>query len=520
MPPGGTHAAIAPLPVTALRLDPETAARLARLGLRRIGDLTAMPRAALARRFGQRLVRRLDQALGAEPEPISPAPPPPCLAVRLTFPDPIGLEADVLAALDRLLPALSERLRARGLAARRVRLDALPEGGRARAVTVGLARPSADPERIRPLLAMKLGEIDAGFGIDALRVEAVAVEGEVGGPSPARARGGPRRSGGPRGEGGLAPGTGLAPCPRGMPGERGGAGTPTMHAEATSLGFAAGPAGSRAHPPDGRGAVGGADPRAGAGHAEGSVPPMGGGGAAWDRLMDLIGRIGARLGLEAIQRVHPAESHIPEKGHQTLLVAWSEPVEWPRPRAGGRIAGGSARPLLLWRPELVSDATRDADRGRCPAVGRGGDATGRGSTSPGGAMAGARRHAGRSSAGASSGTGRPARPGSGFDAVGPDPEPPGAPGPAGGVSATIGPAPGFVPTAPPARFRWRGRTHEMAAASSVERIAPEWWFDDPQWRTGLRDYWRVTTSTGEALWLFYAHGGRLSPGWFCHGAFA
>jgi protein ImuB len=74
--------------------------------------------------------------------------------------------------------------------------------------------------------------------------------------------------------------------------------------------------------------------------------------------------------------------------------------------------------------------------------------------------------------------------------------------------------------APPARFRWRGRTLTVAAAEGPERIAPEWWLDEPDWRTGPRDYWRVTCAEGDRLWLYYAHGAAMSPGWFCQGAFA
>ena len=493
VPPGGTHEAIAPLPVAALRLDPETVARLGRLGLRRVGDLTGMPRAALARRFGQRLVRRLDQALGAEPEPISPEPPPPRLAVRLTFPDPIGLEADVLAALDRLLPALSERLRAQGLAARRVRLDALPADGGTRAVTVGLARPSADPERIRPLLAMKVAEIEAGFGIDALRLEAVAVEGKGTRPAGLAFR---RRSGA---AGRPAKREGVGSEWSGSPEDAGGRTGPGRR-----RGGDAEPA--RSHRPKAsREGTQSLDP------ASRAVVARGHGDAAWDRSAfdDLIGQIGARLGLEAIQRVHPAESHIPEKGHQILLVAWSEPArDWPRPSAKSP-ADGWCRPLLLWRPEIVTDA---ADRrvGSCPthAIGAEGRAMGQEGSLLDGPEAGA-----------------PVRDAGSRDAPGPgasggvaawNPRGPEAIRPGVAVVGTDAP----VPTAPPTHFRWRGRTLEATAASGVERIAPEWWFDDPEWRTGVRDYWSVTTREGEALWLFYAHGGLLSAGWFCHGAFA
>jgi protein ImuB len=72
---------------------------------------------------------------------------------------------------------------------------------------------------------------------------------------------------------------------------------------------------------------------------------------------------------------------------------------------------------------------------------------------------------------------------------------------------------------PPATFRWRGRDFETHSASGPERIAPEWWLDDPNWRSGVRDYWRITTTGGHRLWLFYAHGRAISGGWFCQGDF-
>ena len=73
---------------------------------------------------------------------------------------------------------------------------------------------------------------------------------------------------------------------------------------------------------------------------------------------------------------------------------------------------------------------------------------------------------------------------------------------------------------PPPSFRWRNRDLELIEATGPERIAPEWWLDDPAWRTGVRDYWRVTCNSGDRLWMYYAHGAGLSSGWFCQGAFA
>jgi protein ImuB len=83
------------------------------------------------------------------------------------------------------------------------------------------------------------------------------------------------------------------------------------------------------------------------------------------------------------------------------------------------------------------------------------------------------------------------------------------------------PEPVAAPEEPqvPQAFRWRRRDLRVVTATGPERIAPEWWLDDPDWRSGPRDYWRVVTDTGDRLWLFFAHGADLSPGWFCHGRF-
>jgi protein ImuB len=59
-----------------------------------------------------------------------------------------------------------------------------------------------------------------------------------------------------------------------------------------------------------------------------------------------------------------------------------------------------------------------------------------------------------------------------------------------------------------------------AAAFGPERIAPEWWLDDPAWRSGPRDYWRVETAEGDRLWLYEARGGEATGGWFAQGLFA
>jgi protein ImuB len=345
--PGQSRQALAGLPLAALRLPAEALEGLSRLGLRRVSEVMDMPRGPLARRFGAETMRRIDQALGLEPEPVAPARAPLHFAARLTFPEPIGKGEDIVAGLDRILPALCARLMAAGRGARRVRVQAFRVDGQVQRVEVGLARPAREIDRIRPLLLLKIDQIDPGFGIDCLRIEAVETE-----PVHAQQHRG--------------------------------------HADASAF--------------------------ASARQVEDTA------------LIDLIGKLGARLGTEAVTRLHPGESHIPEKAVQVLSAAWSDPhpAPWPEARA--------PRPLVIWRPEPVT-------------------------------------------------------------------------------------APETDPT-PPASFRWRRRDLVTRVAVGPERITPEWWLDDPDWRSGPRDYWRIEVEGGERLWLYFAHGAEMSGGWFCQGSFA
>jgi len=140
---------------------------------------------------------------------------------------------------------------------------------------------------------------------------------------------------------------------------------------------------------------------------------------------NLISRIGARIGLQNITRLVPAESNIPEKTVSIFSVAWSTPImDWPN--------NFLERPIHLFKPEYIISNCFER---------------------------------------------------------------------------------------PPKKFRWRSCNFTTAYARGPERISPEWWLDDENWRTGVRDYWKVITISGEVLWLYQAYGGLIPGGWFCHGNF-
>src|SRR4029077_14257762 len=93
-----------------------------RVGLEGCGDLPAMPRGGWARRFGQTIARRLDQALDNLPEPLSPLGEVPTRRGRLSFAEPITEPTDLMLATERLTADLVQRLVREGAGARRVYL--------------------------------------------------------------------------------------------------------------------------------------------------------------------------------------------------------------------------------------------------------------------------------------------------------------------------------------------------------------------------------------------------------------
>ncbi len=176
VPPGETRAALGPLPVAALRLEPELGAMLERLGLARIEQLHPLPRPALTARFGAHLVTRLEQAEGRVAEPISPRTPRPAHRAQLAFAEPL-LEVQALRAVaERLLAELCTGLEMTGLGARRLTFALYRVDNSTAAVRIGTSRPCREVRQLARLLTEKLEAVDPGFGIERAILAAEVVE--------------------------------------------------------------------------------------------------------------------------------------------------------------------------------------------------------------------------------------------------------------------------------------------------------------------------------------------------------
>ena len=145
VPPGVTRDVLAPLPVAALRLAPDTVTLLGEVGLKRVADLLERPRAALAARFGAELIWRLDQALGRDDESITPRRPLPCYVAEQRFADPIALERDVLGTIGRLGQRVERTLTQHGEGARLLEIALYRVDGEG-AAALGRHQPG-DPRR-------------------------------------------------------------------------------------------------------------------------------------------------------------------------------------------------------------------------------------------------------------------------------------------------------------------------------------------------------------------------------------
>jgi protein ImuB len=174
--PGEATMRLRPLPITALRLPPDMADGLWRLGLRTIGHLFDLPRPPLARRFGAAVLQRLDRVRGLEDEPIDPRRPAPQWRMRLTFPDGIGTRSDIDAALDQLLALLGPALEKEHQGARRLELGFYRLDGTAQFIAIGTSQPTRDARHLRRLVAEKLDGVAPGFGIETMILAALVTE--------------------------------------------------------------------------------------------------------------------------------------------------------------------------------------------------------------------------------------------------------------------------------------------------------------------------------------------------------
>ena len=174
--PGAQRAALAPLPVAALRIAEDVTRSCRQLGLKTIGDLAPLPRAALASRFGLATLKRLDQALGHEDEPLRHIRFVPAPCESLSFAEPIGRTEDIEKALQLLLERLCIRLETGEQGLRLGSFTIKRVDASRQKIAIATTAPSRSPASLFRLFRDQLETLDAGFGIERLHMRAERCE--------------------------------------------------------------------------------------------------------------------------------------------------------------------------------------------------------------------------------------------------------------------------------------------------------------------------------------------------------
>lgn len=159
------QAVLAGAPLALLDAGREHAAVLQGMGVHTLGELQALPRDGVARRFGTTLLAELDQTLGRTADPREPLVPPGVFESRLELSARADTAAQVLHGAGVLLARLVAWAQARqvriaaftlGMRHDRCRGDAPP----ATRLRLELAEPSLDPDHLQLLLRERLGRLE------------------------------------------------------------------------------------------------------------------------------------------------------------------------------------------------------------------------------------------------------------------------------------------------------------------------------------------------------------------------
>ncbi|MGP1680096.1 MAG: Y-family DNA polymerase, partial [Burkholderiales bacterium] len=162
------------LPLSVLQSGEEEA--LASIGAGSIGDLLALPRDGLARRFGQGLLDALDQALGRLPDPRGFCVLPEKFCAAIELPAEATQAAALLFAAQRLLAQLEGFLAARAAGTRRLLISLSHRAAPATRIELGLVAACREAAHFALLLREQLQQTALSEPVRAITLQVEAIE--------------------------------------------------------------------------------------------------------------------------------------------------------------------------------------------------------------------------------------------------------------------------------------------------------------------------------------------------------
>lgn len=138
------------------------------MGLRRVADLLALPRAGLSRRLGRESLELMGRLFGDNPDPRPLFQPPECFLRRLELPGEVASSKALLFAAKRLLMELSGFLAARQSGAQRLEWMLFHCGGAPTRFVLGLLSPARETSSFLELLRERLERVKLGAPVRAI----------------------------------------------------------------------------------------------------------------------------------------------------------------------------------------------------------------------------------------------------------------------------------------------------------------------------------------------------------------
>lgn len=166
---------IGALPVRLLSQPAETIAGLEMIGAHTVGDCLRLPRAGLARRFGQSLLDEIDCALGRLPEAREFFVPPPSFERRLELPAQVNEAEGLNFAARRLLPELEGYLSLCQAGVQEFELVCCHEDVPDTVVKLGFVQPTRSLARMQLLLRETLANTKLPAAVHTIALKATRI---------------------------------------------------------------------------------------------------------------------------------------------------------------------------------------------------------------------------------------------------------------------------------------------------------------------------------------------------------
>lgn len=162
---------LTPLPLAAADPSPALAAILHSWGLRTLGDLLALPRDEIVRRFGTEGLALWNRAAGGAPRPLNPVVLPQTFSVALDFEEPVETLEPLLFLLRRFIDRLTLELRVSQHVAVELTLTLRLENDTAYARSFRLPEPTCDAEILFRALHTHLESLTTAASIIAVALQ-------------------------------------------------------------------------------------------------------------------------------------------------------------------------------------------------------------------------------------------------------------------------------------------------------------------------------------------------------------